>query len=141
MTIQQISVFLENKFGRLNEILSLIAQEDVRIIAATVADTSEFGILRLITTDPHKAIQVLKENRISANLSEVFAVVTESRPGQFARTIEYFTQAGVSIEYMYCFSTRTTGVLILRTNETEAAREVIRKKNLSSIAQVNLSEI
>lgn len=141
MTIQQISIFLENKFGKLNEILSLISKEQVRIIAATVADTSEFGILRIVATDPQKAFQVLKTNRISANISEVFAIVTDSVPGRFARTIEYFTQAGISIEYMYCFSTKATGVLVIRVNDTEAAREVIRRKNLQTIDQIGLKEI
>lgn len=141
MTIQQISVFLENKFGRLNEILGLIAQENIRIISATVADTSEFGILRIIATDPLRAYQILRENGVSANLTEVFAVVTKSKAGQFAHTIECFTQAGVNVEYMYCFSTREKGVLILRTNNVEAARDVIRKKNLSSITVSNLFEL
>jgi ACT domain-containing protein len=141
MTVQQISVFLENKFGRLNEILNLIAQEDIRIISATIADTSEFGILRIITTDPHKTYQLLKSNNISANMSDVFAIITESRSGQFAQTIECFTKAGINIEYMYCFSTKQTGVLILRTNNIEPARDVIRKKNLPILPIESLSEI
>lgn len=141
MTIQQISVFLENKFGRLNEILSLIARENVRIISATVADTSEYGILRIVTSDPHKAYQVLKQNGVSVNLSEVFAVEVRSESGQFAKTIEYFTQAGVNIEYMYCFSTKEKAVLIIRTNNVDAAREVIRRKNLEYITETDLSEI
>ena len=141
MTIQQISIFLENKFGKLNEILGMISKEQVRIIAATVADTSEFGILRIITTDPQKAFQVLKANRVSANMSEVIAIVTDSVPGQFANTIEYFTRAGISIEYMYCFSNRTTGVLVIRVNDTEAAREVIRRTGLETIGQSRLQEI
>jgi hypothetical protein len=141
MTVQQISIFLENKFGRLNEVLSLIAKENVRIISATVADTSEFGILRIIATDPYKAIRVLKENRISANMSEVFALVTSSGIGQFAHTTECFTKAGISIEYMYCFSSKEKGVLILRVNNVEAAKEVIRRENLSLIEEVNLAEL
>lgn len=141
MTIQQISVFLENKFGRLNEILNIIAKGDIRIISANVSDTTEFGILRLITTDPHKTYQLLKANNVSANISEVFAVVTESIPGQFARTIEYFTQAGVNVEYMYCFSTKDKGVLIIRPSNVEAARDVVRKKNLPNILPTSLSEI
>ncbi len=139
MTIHQISVFLENKFGRLNEILSLIARENIRIIAATVADTSEFGILRLITSDPRKTYQLLKENKISANLTEVLAIITESKAGQFAHTIELFTQAGISIEYMYCFSTTEKGVLVLRTNNREAALEVIRRNNIVCVSESNLT--
>ena len=141
MTIQQISIFLENKFGKLNEILSLISKEQIRIIAATVADTSEFGILRILTSDPQKAFKVLKNNNISANISEVVAIVTESVPGQFARAIEYFTRAGISIEYMYCLSTKVTGILVIRVNDTETAREVIRRKNLQTIDQIGLKEI
>jgi len=71
MTISQISVFVENKFGRLNEILSFLSKENIRIIAATVADTTEYGILRLITTNQHKAFQLLKEQGVTANLSDV----------------------------------------------------------------------
>lgn len=141
MTIQQISVFLENKFGRLNEILSLIAQQDIRILAATVSDTSDFGILRLITTDPHKAFEILKQNKISANLSEVFAIVTPAKSGQFAQTVELFTKAGVSIEYMYCFSTQEKGVLIFRTNNGEAARNVVRRNDLLSVSENSLMEL
>ncbi len=139
MTIQQISVFLENKFGRLNEILGLIAQQDIRILAATVSDTSDFGILRIITTDPQKAYEILKSNKISANLCEVFAISTPAKSGQFAETIELFTKAGVSIEYMYCFSTNEKGVLIFRTNNGDAARNVIRRKDLEYISENDLS--
>ena len=78
MTISQISVFVENKFGRLNEILSFLSKENIRIIAATVADTTEYGILRLITTNQHKAFQLLKAQGVSANLSDVLAVKTDA---------------------------------------------------------------
>ncbi len=138
MTIHQISIFLENKFGRLNEILSLIAKEDIRIITATVSDTSEFGILRLITTDPHRTYQILKNNKISANLTEVFAITTGAKAGSFAQTIESFSQAGISIEYMYCFSNEEKGVLILKVNDPDAALEVIRRKEISCISESEL---
>ncbi|MDR1718579.1 MAG: acetolactate synthase [Dysgonamonadaceae bacterium] len=141
MTIQQISVFLENKFGRLHEILSLIANDEIRIIAATVSDTSEFGILRLVTTDPHKTFQILKNHQISSNISEVFAIVTDRNSGQITQTIEHFTQAGLSIEYMYCFSTSKAGFLILRTNNLEAARNVIRRASLVCVDQAHIADL
>ena len=68
MTVNQISIFLENKYGKLSEILALLAEEKIRIIAATVADTSEYGILRIIVSDPQKAYKILKGNNVSANL-------------------------------------------------------------------------
>ena len=121
MTVNQISIFLENKYGKLSEILALLAEERIRIIAATVADTSEYGILRIIVSDPQKAYKILKENNVSANLTDVLAIVTSSCAGSFANTLSYFTKAGISIEYMYCFSIREKAILILRTNNRESA--------------------
>lgn len=138
MTIHQISIFLENKFGRLNEVLALIASENIRIIASVVADTSEFGILRIVTTAPRRTAQILKENHISANLTEVLAVRTEAKAGRFADVIERFTKAGISIEYMYCFSSKEEGILVLKVNNKEAALDVIRHNNISCISEQDL---
>ena len=127
MTVNQISIFLENKYGKLSEILALLAEERIRIIAATVADTSEYGILRIIVSDPQKAYKILKENNVCA--------------GSFANTLSYFTKAGISIEYMYCFSIREKAILILRTNNRESAREVIRRQNLEYICESDLIKL
>ena len=141
MTVNQISIFLENKYGKLSEILALLAEEKIRIIAATVADTSEYGILRIIVSDPQKAYKMLKGNNVSANLTDVLAIVTNSCAGNFAQTLSYFTKAGVSIEYMYCFSANEKSILILRTNNREAAREVIRRQNLEYISESDLIKL
>ena len=138
MTVRQISVFIENKYGKLSEILALLGYENIRIVAATVADTSEYGILRLIVTEPEKANRILKHNNVSVNLTDVFAVITDPSAGSFAQTIQYFTQSGISIEYMYCFSLNDKSVLILRTHNYEAAREVIRRHNLDFINENEL---
>ena len=114
---------------------------DIRIIAATVADTSEYGILRIIVSDPQKAYKILKENNVSANLTDVLAIVTSSCAGSFANTLSYFTKAGISIEYMYCFSIREKAILILRTNNRESAREVIRRQNLEYICESDLIKL
>ena len=141
MSVNQISIFLENKYGKLSEILALLAEERIRIIAATVADTSEYGILRIIVSDPQKAYKILKENNVSANLTDVLAIVTSSCAGSFANTLSYFTKAGISIEYMYCFSIREKAILILRTNNRESAREVIRRQNLEYICESDLIKL
>ncbi|MDR2913557.1 MAG: acetolactate synthase [Tannerella sp.] len=138
MTVNQISVFIENKYGKLCEILALLGNENIHIIAATVADTSEYGILRLIVTEPEKAYKILKSNNVSANLTDVLAIATESSAGSFARTLKLFTQSGLSIEYMYCFSLKGKSILILRTNNREAAREVIRRHDLDYICENDL---
>lgn len=141
MTVTQISVFLENKFGKLSEILALLGNERIRIIAATVADTSEFGILRLIVSNPQEAYKILKENNVSANITDVLAIAAPSCAGSFAQTLSCFTKAGLSIEYMYCFSVNGKAVLILRTNNREAALDVIRRNNLDSIVESDLMKL
>jgi len=141
MTIHQISIFLENKYGKLNEVLSLLADADIRIIAATVADTTEFGIMRMIVSDPQKAYTILKDNNVSANLTDVLAIVTDSCAGSFAKALSEFTKAGLSIEYMYCFSIKEKSILIIRTNNRDSAREVIRRQNLEYIQESDLAKL
>lgn len=138
MTVNQISIFLENKYGKLCEILELLSAANIRIIAATVADTSEYGILRIIVSDPERAYEVLKNNNVSANLTDVLAIATDSNASSFAQTLSYFTKVGVSIEYMYCFSLNGKSILILRTNNRNAAREVIRRQNIEYIHEADL---
>ncbi|MDR3251702.1 MAG: acetolactate synthase [Tannerella sp.] len=141
MTVNQISIFVENKYGKLCEILALLANENIHIIAATVADTSEYGILRLIVTESEKAYKLLKDNNVSANLTDVLAISTDSSADSFAKTLAAFTQSGLSIEYMYCFSMKGKSILILRTNNREAAREVIRRHDLDYITENDLTNL
>ncbi|MCR5496895.1 MAG: acetolactate synthase [Paludibacteraceae bacterium] len=141
MTINQISIFLENKFGRLNEILSFLSKENIRVIAATVADTSDYGILRLITSNQIKALQLLKENGVSANLNTVMAISVDSSIDKFAETIQCFTKAGISIEYMYCFSINQKAILVLRTNNIDAAHEVIRRYGMNNLSEAELNNL
>ena len=138
MFIHQISVFIENKYGKLSEILALLGSENIRIIAATVADTSEYGILRLIVTESEKAYKLLKDNNISANLTDVLAITCGSSADSYAETLDCFTKSGLSIEYMYCFSLKEKSVLILRTNNRDASREVIRRNNLNCLCKNDL---
>ncbi|MBO7606286.1 MAG: acetolactate synthase [Paludibacteraceae bacterium] len=141
MTINQISIFLENKFGRLNEILSFLSKENIRVIAATVADTSDYGILRLITSNQIKALQLLKANGVSANLNTVMAISVDSSIDKFAETIQCFTKAGISIEYMYCFSINQKAILVLRTNNIDAAHEVIRRYGMNNLSEAELNNL
>jgi len=138
MFIRQISIFIENKFGKLSEIFALLGRENIRIIAATVADTSEFGILRMIVSDAKKAHNTLKANNVSASLSDVLAIVTASTAETFTSTLDLFTKAGLSIEYMYCFSVKEKSFLILKVSNREAALEVIRRNNLEYVTENEL---
>jgi hypothetical protein len=141
MTINQISIFLENKYGKLNELLTLLSQENIRIFAATVADTSEFGILRMIVSDAQKAHLLLRRNNVNVNLTEVLAIAAKPSADSFAGILSHFTRAGLSIEYMYCFSSKENSVMVLRTNNNENALDVIRRQNLKCITENDLMQL
>jgi len=141
MTINQISIFLENKYGTLNELFTLLSRENIRIIAATVADTSEFGILRMIVNDTQKAYKLLKENHLSVHLTEVLAITTQSSADGFAGILAHLTKAKLSIEYMYCFSVKNKSFLILRVNDRETALEVIERNKLEYITENELTNL
>jgi hypothetical protein len=141
MTINQISIFLENKYGTLNELFTLLSKENIRIIAATVADTTEFGILRMIVSDTQKAYTLLKENHVSVHLTEVLAIATQSSADSFAGILTHFTHAGLCVEYMYCFSVKNKSFLILKVSDREKALEVIGQNNLECIAEKELNDL
>ena len=138
MTIKQISIFIENKYGKLSEILSYLNDQPLRLIAATVADTSDYGILRIITDDQRKAYQLLKEKEVLVNLSDVIAIRIGSSVQDFGQTISFFTEAGIDIEYMYCFSANGSAILVLRTKNLPSAYDVIRKNNLDYVREADL---
>ncbi len=138
MTVNQISIFIENKYGKLADIFSLLASADIRVVATTVADTSEFGILRIIVNEPHKAYKILKEANVSVNLTEVFAIKIDNTAESLAKVLQQITQKGISVEYIYCFSHKEQSMLILRTNNESATRDAIRTNNLEMISESEL---
>lgn len=131
MTIQQLSIFLDNKVGSLNDILQLFKKLNIQIIASSIADTVDFGIYRIITPDPEKAANVLREQGISVNVNDVFALSLDNKAGKAADAVAYFSNAGVNISYMYSFLIKERGILIFRTDKPELAKEIIEKNQLS----------
>lgn len=139
--IRQLSVFVENKSGRLNRILESLAKAKVRIVAAMVADTSEFGILRLITNDEQAAESALKTSGLTAALSNVIALECNSGAGAFADIIGLFSLNNISIEYMYCFSKAGSAFLILKTDNPEAAIKCALANKLQLISEDDLKNL
>lgn len=138
MTMNQISIFLENKFGRLSKILSILRDENIKVIAATVADTSDYGILRIITTDQQKAFKTLIKNEVSVNMNDVLAISLESKIGGLADALDKFTNSGITIDYMYCFSISEKSMLVLHSNNMESLNDVARKYNMNCISETDL---
>ncbi|MBK1672426.1 amino acid-binding protein [Ectothiorhodospira shaposhnikovii] len=127
MKLQQLSVFLENRPGHLAEPLALLSREGINILSLSLADTSDFGILRMIVRDWERAAQVLKADDWVVKLTEVVAVDVEDRPGGLAEVLRAAGRAELKIEYMYAFSLRRNNraALIFRFEEPDRAIDVL----------------
>ena len=133
MKVEQISVFIENKSGRLAEIARLLGESGVNIRALSLADTTDFGILRLIVNDREKAKQVLKENSFTVSKTEVIAVEVPDRPGGLAEILQTLDSEAINVEYMYAFVERCgeNAVIIFRFDEIERAIKVLTEKKFT----------
>ena len=133
MKIDQISVFLENKSGRLAKVTAVLGEAGINIRALSLADTSDFGILRLIVNDSGKARGVLKENGFTVGKTEVVALEVEDRPGGLANILEMLSSHGINIEYMYAFVERSgeDAIIICRFDETDKAISVLQENNIA----------
>ena len=138
MTINQLSIFIENRSGTLVKVLDILKQSGIQIIASTIADTAEYGIYRLICSEPTRAYQELKNAGVAVALSDVFALKLDNEPGKAADAVRIISDADISITYMYTFLWGGKGILIFRTDQTEKAREVILRNELSFIAEKDL---
>lgn len=139
MTIHQLSIFLENTTGTLVQVLQLLKRANIQLISTTIADTAEYGILRIICAEPLRACEELKEAGVAVALSDVFALQLDNRPGCAADVVELFSKAGISLTYIYTFLLRGKGILIFRTDNTELARKTIEGNHLPYIAEQDLT--
>ena len=137
MTIHQLSIFIENRSGTLIKVLDALKQAGIQIIASTIADTAEYGIC----SEPMRACDELKNAGVAVALSEVFALELDNEPGRAADAVKMFSQADISITYMYSFLLRGKGILIFRTDNNESAAQVIKANNLKSIGDEALTAL
>jgi len=136
MKVEQISIFIENKSGRLAEVTTILGFAGVNIRALSLADTSDFGILRLIVNDRDKAISVLKEKGFTVSKTEVVAVEVPDQPGGLASILHVLDKECINVEYMYAFVERfgTNAVIIFRFDETEKAIAALSQKGFNMLA-------
>jgi hypothetical protein len=133
MKVEQISVFIENKSGRLAEVAGVLGGAGVNIRALSLADTSDFGILRLIVNDCEKAKQVLKEKGFTVSKTEVVAIEVPDRPGGLSEILRTLDREAINVEYMYAFVERCgeNAVIIFRFDETEKAISALLAKGFN----------
>ncbi|MEL4105748.1 ACT domain-containing protein [Oscillospiraceae bacterium WX1] len=132
MTIDQISVFVENKPGKLVDVVETLGQNGIDLRAMSIADTSDFGILRLIVDDTPKALTVLREADCVTSVNPVLAVSVEDAPGSLAKVLRALSDAAISVEYVYAFITHEPGraFVILRVEDNEKAAEILAQNGV-----------
>ncbi len=138
MFIKQLSIFVENKHGRLQAIIDKLGESGVNISALSIADTTDFGILRVIVDDTPKAKSVLSEIGVISKSTDVIAVYIDDQTGGLAKVLKIVTDAGISIEYMYAFLGRTEGkaLMVLKADDEEKAEKVLSEKGIA-LAEVD----
>ncbi len=141
MTIHQLSIFIENKNGTLLRVLDILKQAEIQIIASTISDTVDYGIFRIICSNPSQAYELLRGQGLSVTISDVFAIELDNTPGQAAMALSAFTASGINISYMYSFLVGGKGIIVFRTNETDKAREIISLKSLKFITEDRLGKL
>ncbi len=140
MIAEQISIFLENKAGRLAEVTRTLSDAGISLRALSLADTSDFGILRIIVSDYTKAREVLKDNGFTIRHTSVVAVEVEDKPGGLHAILSLFSEYSINVEYMYAFVQKDTSnaTMIFRFDDTEKAIEVLNKHNITMVSEERL---
>ena len=140
MFVKQISVFVENKPGQLAKITKILREEDVDIRAFSVADTVEFGILRLILNKPEKAAEALRNAGFTAQITDVLVAVMKDRVGAFDDIVSYLAEEQIDVQYVYSFIGEfdATGRVAIRTDNMCGAYEVLKKNGVEISAQESI---
>src|SRR4030042_2257798 len=129
MNVEQISIFLENKSGRLAEVTSVLSEAAINIRALYLADTADFGILRLIVNDTEKARQALKDHGFTVEKTKVVAIEVPDRPGGLSSILNTIKDEGINVEYMYAFVEKSgeNAIVIFRFDEIEKSINILRQ--------------
>ena len=141
MTVNQLSVFIENKSGTLLKVLEVLKEKRIQLVALTIADTAEYGICRILCSEPSRAYQVLREAGVAVSMCEVLAVVTDDVPGGAADAVSLFAREGISIAYLYSLMMGGKAIMVFRTDNAEKAEEVIRRGGLRCIGEKELESL
>jgi hypothetical protein len=142
MKIKQLSVFLENKPGALSAPCRLLAKADINIQTCSLADTREFGILRLVVEDTDKARRLLQRNGFAVKVTEVIALEVTDEPGGLAAILDALEGTGINVEYAYSLSGRTKGhaLLLFRFSDPNAALQVLKDRNINTVGSEELTK-
>lgn len=125
MTIKQVSVFVENKTGRINDVVHILGSNGINMTAFCLAENADFGILRMIVSDVEKAIKILKEKHFGVTVTDVVCFNCPDKPGALATVLEYLAKENVFIEYMYAFSQGESANVVIRPTDVNRCVEIL----------------
>ncbi|MCQ2243231.1 MAG: amino acid-binding protein [Bacteroidaceae bacterium] len=127
MTLTQVSVFIENKSGRTGEVINILAENNINVLAFSQSDGKDFGLFRLIVSEVEKAVKVLKDHSFAVIPTEVFAIECPNTTGSLAKILTDLADGGISIDYMYAFQYEDISKAIVRAKDMEACENVLKK--------------
>lgn len=135
MLVKQVSAFVENKTGRLAELADALAAQHIDISALSLADAAEYGVVRMIVSDPERAVEALRENGVVCKITMALAVAMDDVPGGFARALHILTDRGIEVKYMYACVGHTTGkaLMILSVDDPEIADSMISAEGSGAV--------
>jgi len=138
MKAKQLSIFLENKSGRLTEVTDVLGSAGINLSALSIADNSDFGILRCIVSDPDKAYRVLKDARFTVKITDVIGFVCPNTSGSLALVLKQLSDSGIFIEYMYSFANGEVAHVVIRPSDLDACEKVLADKKIELLAASDL---
>ena len=141
MKTKQLSIFLENKSGRLTEVTDALGAAGINLSAMSIADNSDFGILRCIVSDPDKAYKVLKEAHFAVKITDVIGFVCPNTSGSLAVVLRHLSANGVFIEYMYSFANGDVAHVIIRPSDLEACEKILAEKKVELMSANELYQL
>lgn len=141
MKTKQLSIFLENKSGRLTEVTEVLGAAGINLSAMSIADNSDFGILRCIVSDPDKAYQVLKEAHFAVKITDVIGFVCPNTSGSLAIVLQHLSKNGIFIEYMYSFANGNVATVVIRPTDLDACEKILAEKKVELMAANDLYQL
>ncbi len=141
MVAKQLSIFLENKSGRLTEVTEVLAKENVNLSALCIAENADFGILRGIVSDPDRAYKALKNKHFAVNVTDVVGISCPNVPGALAKVLAFLSDEGVFIEYMYSFANNNIANVVIRPSNLDKCIEVLKEKKVDLLAASDLYKL
>jgi hypothetical protein len=141
MVAKQLSIFLENKSGRLTEVTEVLGHAGINLSALCIAENADFGILRCIVSDPDKAYSILKENHFAVKFTDVIGINCPNTPGALSKVLDYLSCENIFIEYMYSFANGDSANVIIRPSNMERCIQILTAKKVDLLASSDLYKL